>query len=358
VKSRNDTGMRDANLFMRDANALRRPAPLAAPMMRAASRALVRTIAASIALAAADFVSTDARTQPLRTTKFIVGFGAGGPTDIVARVLADRLADDPGWKIVVENRTGASGNMATQAVAAAPADGSTFLIGASPLAVNHALFPELPVRFGRDLVAVAPIGATANVLVVHPSLNVRDLAGFVHFVRQNPGTVSYATVGKGSSSDLAGAAFDARAGTRMIAVNYRGGGDAAKDLLGGHVQAWFATAPSVLDAIRSGQLVAIATTGPERMSWLPDVPTIAEAGFPGFDVRLWIGVFAPAGVAEETLRAIEQAIARAMASPAMRTALDNQGIAPFPMGRAEFGAYVQSEIERWTAVLGAAKSSN
>ena len=219
-----------------------------------------------------------AQAYPDRTIRFVVGFGAGGPTDIVARVLADQLTASLGQKVIVENKTGASGNIATQAAATSPADGYTFLVGASPLAVNHTLFPELPVKFGRNLVAVSPIGATANVLVVHPSLNVRDLASFVAYVRARPGSVTFATLGKGSSSDLAGVAFDARAGTKMTPVNYRGGGDAAKDLLGGHVQAWFATIPNVLDAIRAGQLVALATTGLERASWLPDVPTISEFG--------------------------------------------------------------------------------
>ena len=235
---------------------------------------------------------------PERPIRFIVGFGAGGPTDIIARVLANQLSERLGKKVVVENRPGATGNFATQAVATAAPDGYTFLIGASPIAVNQTLFPDLTVKFGKDFVAIAPLGTTENVLVVQPSLGVRDLDGFIRLARRRPNSITYATLGIGSFSHLAGVALDLRAGTKMLPVAYRGGGEAATDLLGGHVQARFASIPAVLDHIRSGQLVAIATTGLRRTSWLPDVPTIAESGFPGFDVSLWIGVFGPAGIDE------------------------------------------------------------
>jgi tripartite-type tricarboxylate transporter receptor subunit TctC len=299
--------------------------------------------------------SAFAEALPDRPIRFIVGFGAGGPTDILARVLADQLSDSLGRKVVVENRTGASGNIATQAVASAEADGTTFLIGASPLAVNHSLFPDFPVQYGRDLVAVAPLGATANVLVVHPSLGVRSPANFVQHVRAHPGALSYATLGVGSSSHLAGIAFDLRAGTQMVPVNYRANGDAMKDVLGGHVQAWFAPIPSVLEAVRTGQFVAIATTGPDRSAWLPEVPTIAESGFEGFDVRLWVGLFAPAGVPERLLQAVDEATSRIMASPHMQTTLDAQGVTPMPLSRAQFDGFVRREIERWRIVVAALK---
>lgn len=288
---------------------------------------------------------------PDRPMKFIVGFGAGGSTDIVARALADKLGDGNGWKIVIENRTGASGNIATQAAAAAEADGYTYLIAASPFAVNHWLFPEFPVKYGRDLTAIAPLGATANVLVLHPGLKIRTLPEFITYVRERPGAVTYATLGNGSSGHLAGVAFDLRAGTKMVPVSYRGGGEALKDLLGGHVQAWFASIPSVLEQVRAGQLTGIATTGPQRASWLPDIATMAELGFAGFDVRLWIGVLAPAAVPAERLTLMEQAIARAMAAREMQATLDAQGVAPMMMSRKEFDAFMIAEIERWRTVV-------
>ena len=309
----------------------------------------------SFALLGAFWPRAAAEPLPDRPIRFVVGFGAGGATDILARALAEQLSTSLGRKVIVENRTGASGNIATQAVAAAEPDGLTYLIGASPLAVNHSLFPDFPVKYGRDLAAVAALGATGNVLVVHPSLNVRTLAQFTEYVRARPGAVSYATVGVGSSSHLAGVAFDLHAGTSMVPVSYRGGGEAARDLLGGHVQVWFASIPSVLEQVRAGQLVALATTGPERASWLADVPTMAELGFSGFDVRLWVGLFAPAGVPAERMRTVEAAVARAMVSPAMKSTLDAQGIAPLALNRTQFDEFVLREIDRWRIVVAALK---
>jgi tripartite-type tricarboxylate transporter receptor subunit TctC len=287
---------------------------------------------------------------PDRPLRFILGFGTGGPTDVLARTLADQLTSTLGQRVVVENRTGASGNIATQAVASADPDGYTFLIGANPLAVNETMFPDLTVKFGRDIVAVAPIGANANVLVVRPSLNAHTVAEFVALARTRADAVSYATVGVGSSSHLAGIAFDSHAHSKMLPVAYRGGGEALKDLLGGRVDAWFAPIPSVLGAIESGQLVALATTGPQHAASLPNLPTLAESGFPGFDMRLWVGVFERVDVPAERSQIIEHAIAQAMASKDMQAVLEKHGITPLLMTRAEFNSFVAAEIARWRGV--------
>ena len=316
-----------------------------------------RTIVAILAfiIVAAPWAHAFAKDFPEKPIKFILGFGTGGPTDITARTLADLLGKDLGQNVIVENRTGASGNIATQAVASADADGYSYLIGASPLAVNESLFADFPVKFGRDIAAVTPIGATANVLVVRPSLNIRTLAEFVQRARSQPDAVSYATVGIGSSSHLAGVAFDMQAATTMLPIGYRGGGEALKDLLGGRVDAWFAPIASVLGAVRAGQLVALATTGPQRVPWLPDVPTMAEVGFPGFDIRLWVGVFARPDLPVDAGRTVEKAIARAMASNEMQKALESQGITPLAMSHSEFTAFVIQEIERWKVVVATIK---
>jgi tripartite-type tricarboxylate transporter receptor subunit TctC len=315
-----------------------------------------RSVPAALVFVLVSATLTATAAFPERPGKFILGFGTGGPTDVIARTLAERLSKDLGQSVIVQNETGASGNIATQTVASAEADGYTYLIGANPLAVNETLFPDFPIRFGKDLVAVAAIGATANVLVVRPSLKVRTLAEFVDHARAKPDAVSYATVGIGSSSHLAGVAFDLRAGSKMLPVAYRGGGDALKDLLGGTVDAWFATIPSVLGAVRDGSVVALATTGPQRSSWLPDVPTIAESGFPGYDIRLWVGLFARSGVPAEPMRTMEQAIMRAMAAGDMQTALESQGIDPATMSRDEFTAFVEQEIARAKSLVGTVKA--
>ncbi len=292
---------------------------------------------------------------PDRPLRFILGFGPGGPTDVIARTLADQLVAVLGQRVVVENCTGVSGNLATQAVAIADPDGYTFLIGASPLAVNETLFSDLPTRFGRDIAAVAPIGVTTGVLVVRPSLNVRTVGEFAALARSRSDALTYATVGVGSSSHLAGLAFDMQARSKMLPVAYRGGGEALKDLLGGRVDAWFAPITSVFGAIEGGQLVALATAGPERAASLPSVPTMEEAGFPGFDMRLWVGVFERADVPLERSRVIERAIAQVMAGKDMQAALEKQGIALLAMNRAEFNVFVANEIARWRMVAGALK---
>jgi tripartite-type tricarboxylate transporter receptor subunit TctC len=290
---------------------------------------------------------------PERPIKIVLGFGAGGPTDIVARTLADALSKDLGQSVIVENQPGASGNIATQSVARADADGYTLLVGANPLAVNESLFPDFPYKFGKDIVAAAGIGTTATVLVVPPSLNVHNLAEFTQAARNKREGVSYAAIGIGSTSHLAGVAFDLQAGSHMLAVEYHGVNEALKDLLGGHVDAWFATIPGVFGAIKTGQLTAIATTGPERAPSLPDVPTLAESGYPGYDIRLWVGVFARAGMPPATLSVIEQAIGRAMTSDETRTALQRQGITPSTLSRDEFSAFVAQEVARAKTIVAA-----
>jgi tripartite-type tricarboxylate transporter receptor subunit TctC len=300
-------------------------------------------LALFLALAAGTARANDFLDRPIR---FLLGFGTGGPTDVVARTLADQVSKELNRTVVVENRPGAAGNLATQAAVTADADGLTYLVAATPLAVNEATMPEFPVRFGRDLVAVAPIGANTNVLVVRSDFGVKTLAEFAARARAKEEGISYATLGVGSSSHLAGVAFDAQAGTKMLPVAYRGGGDALKDLLGAHIDAWFAPVPSVLGAIQSGKLVPLATTGPQRAGSLPNVPTMIEQGFPGFDVRLWVGVFARPTVPVEQLRAMEGAIARAMQNPEMLETLRRQGIAPMDMTRDEFSAFVVHEIAR------------
>ena len=268
---------------------------------------------------------------PDRPIKFILGFGTGGPTDIVARTLAEQLSKDLGEPVIVENKTGASGNIATEAVANADADGYTYLIAANPLAVNETLFPDFAVKFSRDLTTIAPISTSVNVLSVGPSLRVQTLADFIARARQATNAVTYATVGIGSSSHLAGVLFDMRVGTKMLPVVYHGGDDALKDLLGGRVDAWFAPIPSVLGSIQAGQLTALATTGPTRAPSFPQVPTLAELGVAGYDVQLWTGLFARKGVPAEAVQTMRNAVAHALGSSETRTALERIAIAPSAM---------------------------
>ncbi len=319
---------------------------LAAPCIRATTLALLFVVASQLSSVNAQF-----EIYPERPVRFVVGFGQGGPTDVVARVLADELTQILKHNVYVENKPGASGNIATQTVATAPPDGYTFLIGASPIAVNRWLFPDFNFLLDRDIIALAPIGATANALVVHPALKVKNLRDLIALDREKPDTITYATLGRGSSSHLAGVAFNLAAGTKLVAVPYRGNGDALQDLMGQHVKVWFATIPSVLEQIRAGQLVALGTTGPNRTSWLPDVPTIAESGFAGYDVRLWVGVFAHAGVPQDRVARFGSAIENAMGSQKMQRTLEAQGISSMRMTRDAFAQFVRDETARWKDVV-------
>ena len=188
-------------------------------------------------------------------------------------------------------------------------------------------------------------------LVVNAALGPRTLADFIAYVRARPGAVNYATLGVGSTSHLAGAAFDLLADTKMVPVAYRAGADAMRDLLGGTVQAWFAPIPSVLEQARSGQVVAVASTGPARSAWLPDLPTVSEAAFQGYDVRLWLGLYAPASVPADRITLVEQTVSRILATPEMRRTLEIQGVSPLPMSRADFDRFMIAEVARWKAVV-------
>ena len=291
-----------------------------------------------------------AQSYPQEPIRLVIGFGQGGPTDVAARVVADKLTEELGQQVFVENRPGASGNIATQTVAEAPADGYSYLIGALPLAVNHSRFPEFPVKFGRDIMAIAAIGATNNVLVVHPDVEADTVEEFGALARSEPDTLSCGTFGKGSSSHLGMAEFETRANVDLLEVPYKSNSDTVNDILGGHISCWFAPVPSVAALVEAGKLRALAATGPERVDALPEVPTFAELGYNGFDVRLWTGLFGRADVPADRLDVIEQASARVLATDEMKAALIKQGLVPMEMDRTGFTDFVNAEIERWSAI--------
>lgn len=283
--------------------------------------------------------------------RIVVGFAAGGPTDILARMLAAHLSDRLGQPVVVENRTGASGNLASEAVSRAPNDGNTLLMAPLAFAVNESLFPGRHFEYAKDFVAVAPIAETSNVLVVHPSLEVTSVADLIASAKARPGSILYATAGKGTATHLAGELFGMMAGVKMQAVHYRGGGDLLKDLLSGEIKITFSTIPPVLDFIQKGTLRGIATTAPRRDPALPDLPTIAEAGLPGYDVRLWLGLLAPSNTPRETVARIAAASAETLATADVKSALAAQGFAPLVGTPESFDAFMRSEIVKWSKVV-------
>jgi tripartite-type tricarboxylate transporter receptor subunit TctC len=285
-----------------------------------------------------------------RPIHLIVGFAAGGPTDIVARVVGAKLGEILGQQVVVENRTGASGNLASEVVAHAAPDGLTFLLAPLAFAANENLFPNRHFEYAKDFAAVAPLAETSNVLLVNPSLGVKTVADLIALGKTLPGGILYASAGKGTATHLAGELFGMMAGVKMAAVHYRGGGELVKDLLSGEIKVTFSTIPPVLDFIQKGALRGIATTGAKRDPTLPDLPTIAEA-LPGYDVRLWLGLLAPASTPRDLVDRISSACAEALAAESVRSVLAAQGFSPLVGTPEQFDAFVRAEIVKWGGVI-------
>jgi tripartite-type tricarboxylate transporter receptor subunit TctC len=286
-----------------------------------------------------------------RPVRLIVGFAAGGPTDIIARVVGAKLGDILGQQVVVENRTGASGNLASEVVARSAPDSLTFLLTPLAFAANESLFPNRHFEYAKDFAAVAPLAETSNVLLVHPSLDVKTVQGLIAFGKTSPNGILYASAGKGTATHLAGELFGMMAGVKMVPVHYRGGGELVKDLLSGEVKVTFSTIPPVLDFIQKGNLRGIATTGAKRDQTLPDLPTIAEAALPGYDVRLWLGLLAPASTPRDLVNRISSACAEALRSEDVRSALAAQGFTPLTGTPEEFDTFVRDEIVKWGKVI-------
>lgn len=287
-------------------------------------------------------------TQPL---KLVVGFAAGGPSDIVARAFADHAAKPLGQPVIVENKPGANAVLATEAVASAKADGLT-LLGA---ATNHTMIPALyasRIRFdaAKSFAPICTLAASATVLVVGPAMPVKSVAEFLARVRAKPGSASYATPGQGSSPHLATEQFGKLTGTSMVHVPYKGAAPAVTDLLGGQVDLSFATVGSVLPHLKSGKLRALAVASRQRSALLPDVPTFEEAGVKDFVVDTWYGLLAPAGTPADVLRVLTREATEFSRSPAVRERLAGAGLEPGGVCGDAFAQQIAREIESNTRV--------
>ena len=290
-------------------------------------------------------------TYPSKPIHLLVGFSAGGPTDIVARVVGAKLADILGQQVVVENRTGAGGTLATEAAARAEPDGHTLLLTPLSNAVNETLIKNLRYRFGEHFAAVAALAETANVLIVHPTFEAKSVPEFIALAKAKPGEILYATAGRGTATHLTSELFGMMAGVKLAPVHYRGGSDTVKDLLSGQVKVMFSSIAPVLAFVKNGQLRGLATTGPQRDPALPELPTIAEAALPGFDTRLWIGLSAPAGTPRNVVERLSAAATQALGLPETKAALAAQGFAPMIATPAQFDAFYRSEVAKWGKVI-------
>jgi tripartite-type tricarboxylate transporter receptor subunit TctC len=256
-----------------------------------------------------------------------------------------------GAQFIIENKTGAGGTIATQEVARSSPDGYTLLNTALATLANEFLSKTIKYEYGSDIIAVGPQAETANILVVHPSLGVKSVAELVKLAKEKPGELQYATAGRGSATHLAGELFNTVVGIKTIPVHYRGGGDTVKDLLSGQVKMMFSTIPPVQEFVKDGRLIGLATTGRKRDPAFPNLATIAEYGYPDFDVRLWIGMTAPAGTPKDIIRKLADANRKAVESPEIQKSLVAQGFAPMIGSAEDFDAFYRAERAKWAKVI-------
>lgn len=284
---------------------------------------------------------------PNKPVKLVVGFAPGGPTDILGRVISAGMSKVLGEQFFVENRTGAGGNIATDTVARSAPDGYTLQLSLMSSTVNESLFKNFKVKFADSFEPIGGIASTGLVVLVHPSLDVKSIADLIKLAKAKPGELLYATAGAGTSTHLGAELFNSMAGTKVMPVHYKGGGETIKDLLSGEMKLMFSTIPPVLGFVKEGRLRGLATTGSKRDPVLPELPTVAEAGLPGYDMPLWFGLAAPKGTPKPVIDKLAAALKSTMTLPEVRKAFDAQGFTPMEMSPEEFGKFYIAEAAKW-----------
>ncbi|MDM0043340.1 tripartite tricarboxylate transporter substrate binding protein [Variovorax dokdonensis] len=290
---------------------------------------------------------------PDKPISLVVPFPPGGPTDAMARTLAAELKDRLGQPVIVENKGGAGGNIGAEYVARATPDGQTLLFGTSgPLAINASLYRKINYDPTTSFAPVIQVGHLPNILVVHPSLQAKNVKELVAYAKANPGKLSYASSGNGASSHLAGVMFNSAAGVDILHVPYKGTGPALNDLLGGQVSMSFTDVLTAMPYVKAGKLRALGVTTAKRSQALPDVPTVAEQGYPGFDVSVFFGIVAPAGTPADRIAKINHAFAETLASPKVKELFANQGLEPAPSTTPEqLGKFIAQQKAMWAGVV-------
>ena len=310
---------------------------------------IARIIFAALLLGMATFAA--AQPYPAKPIRIIVPFPAGGIADLYARLIGTRVGESWGQPVVVENRTGAGGNIGADAVAKSPPDGYTIAMGSfGTHAVNVSLFARMPYDPVRDFAPIAHVLEAEGLLVVHPSVAAQSVAELIGLLRAKPGSMTYASAGMGTASHLAGELFKALARVDMVHVPYKGNVPAITDLLAGQTSLLFATMPTVLPHAKAGKLRALATIGAARSAAAPELPTIAET-LPGFEVNNWIGLFAPAGTPGDIVQRWNAEVLRTMQSPQIQARLPAEGARFIPTTPEQFGAFVKAEIAKWAPIV-------
>ena len=311
---------------------------------------LPRLSFAAVALATL-VVPAAAQDYPTRSVRIIVPFAAGGPADVYSRQLAQYLSQSLNQPFVVEDQPGAGSLIGTMNVARSAPDGYTLLAMSNTHTTNESLIPNKQYALMRDFVPVSPINYSDLVMVVHPSVPAKDLKEFIALAKAKPGGLNYASSGTGTPYHMAGELFKSMSGTNILHVPYRGSSGARNDVLAGQVQMMFDAITTMAPNVKAGQVRALATTGEKRSTVLPDVPTVAEAGVPGYETTIWLGIMAPKGTPQAIVDKLNAEIRKAINQPAVKEIWANQGAVPMAMSPAEFGAFLEKDIGKWAGVV-------
>lgn len=292
-----------------------------------------------------------AQGYPSRPIRIVVPFAPGGGADIIARILGQKMTENWQQQVVVDNRAGASGNIGAEIVAKAMPDGYTLLMASSALAINPSVYKSVPYDALKDFAPITQPGLLPNILVVHPSVPVKTVKDLVALAKSKPGQLSYASAGAGTGTHLAAEMFKIMAGVDMVHVPYKGGGALIADLLGGQVALTFATLPSVMPYVKAGRLRAVAMTTAKRWAGLPDVPTVAESGFRGFEISTWIGLLAPAGTSKDVVNKLHGEVVRILRLADVRERFNGLGIEPVGDTPDHFSQYIRNELVKYAKVV-------
>ena len=292
-----------------------------------------------------------AQAYPNKPLKFIVGFAPGGATDVVGRLMAKKLGDALGQPVIIENKAGGSSNIGAEAVARSAPDGYTFYVNAITNAINASLYSKLPFDFAKDFEPVALFAKVPNILVIHPSVPAKSLKELIDYARANPGKLSYASSGSGTSIHMCGELFKILAKVDLVHIPYKGSAPAMTDMIGGQVQVMFDNMPSALPHVKAGKLRALAVTSAQRSASAPDVLTMGEAGLAGFDVQSWFGLMAPKGTPKEIIARINAESNKALASADIKERFMDLGAVPVPLSTEAYGEFIREEITRWAEVV-------
>jgi len=314
---------------------------MAAPMRRILSSVLLALTA----------LPAWAQSYPRHTVKIIVPFAAGGPADIYGRTIGQRLQEVLGQAFIVEDRPGGGSIVGTDAVAKSAADGYTLLMMSNTHTVNESLISKKPFKLLQDFVPVAPVNYSDLVLVVNPSVKVNTLEELIALAKAEPNVLNYASSGPGTPYHMAGELFKAMAGVQIVHVPYKGSSGARTDVLGGQVQMMFDAITTMAPMARAGKVRALATTGKTRSSVLPEVPTVSEAGVPGYEAVIWLGIMAPAGTPAPIIERLNGEINKVLNDPQVKAAWAKQGATPMSMSPREFGDFLRADIAKWAKVV-------